>query len=180
MNLIKMSLFKFFYPTYYSSPYSTAIELMYFTLFVSIFVITIINFIEIDKLKKDKIDTILYTAGTEINSLKKSPSTEYTRIYRLNTALYNFSSERVYTGYFRIIFKNSPTNNSVTFRVLDNTERNITLEENKQILQSNMLVKFQTVNYTPYLDLNCRIAESDMVIESISMFAEGSYVKGLL
>jgi hypothetical protein len=173
-----MSLFRFLYPTYYPSPYSTAIELMYFTFFICIFVITFINFTEIEKLKMDKIDTTLYTAGSEFNILKQSD--EYTRIYRLNTDLYNFSNEKVYTGYFRIIFKDSPSNSSVRFRVTDNNSRNITLEENNQIVQSNMVVKFKTINYTPLLDLNCKITESNMVIESISIFAEGSYVKGLL
>ena len=175
-----MRLFNFLYPYQYPTPFSQMIEFFYFFIVVSLIVLTVINTIDVQKLKTDRVDSILYTSGSEGNLLLSSNPNNYTRVYRLSTSLYNFGSDRIYSGYFRIIFKNNPTNGNVKFRVLDSNSINITVDEEKQLTQNNMVANFKTVAYTPYLDLECKIAEANLLIESISIYAEGNYVSGLL
>lgn len=156
-------------------------KILTFVLIISLitFGMSIYSVYEIEKLKENYIDETLYLAGTDNNTLEVL--TDFTTVYKFNTSNYDFSSFSNFSGHFRVLLKNlyGGDFSSLQFRITDDRGRNITSSD-VVVPQSSMVINFKTVEYTEYLNLEAKINQPDIVLESLSIFAKGKNVKGFL
>jgi hypothetical protein len=144
------------------------------------FGMTIYSVYQINKLLTPTIDRQLHLAGDSPNALDVN-SVNYTNIYRFDTGNYKFDSFTNFSGHFRVLIYSQygGSFSQMKFRVVDDKGRDITSSD-VVVPQSNMVINFKTVEYTRYLDLQLKSSQKDIILDSLSIYAKGSLVKGFL
>lgn len=141
-------------------------------LFILMIVIYVIYFT-----KKKNVKEVLYVESPDVNTLVTQQLGNFSDLYTFNTSYYNFNNDKNYTGYFRVITKSYSSSvnpvPSVTFRVFDDGNRNIT----KEVTQDGQMfvVEFYSSNPSNLLKLQISNQETKLGIKNISIELEGKY-----